>query len=156
MSIHQRIRFLLIACLVFGPWAYSAEVQANWREDFTASVSEATAAGKPVLLLFTGSDWCPPCKMMESRVFASEAFVEYANEHLVLVEADFPRRTPQEAELKERNAALAEKFGIEAFPTILLLSPSGDRILSKTVGAQYTTPDAFIGMMRKALSDSQK
>lgn len=89
---------------------------------------------------------------MESRVFSSEAFASYASDHLVLIKADFPRQ-PQDAEIKRQNQKLAETYGVEGFPTVLLLS-SGGEVLSRTVGARYTTPEGFLEMVREAVKAS--
>jgi protein disulfide-isomerase len=37
------------------------------------------------------------------------------------VELDYPRRTPQALEVKKQNNELQQAFGIQGFPTILLM-----------------------------------
>ena len=68
------------------------------------------------------------CIKLDKEVFSQEAFQNYAAEALVLVELDFPRGKDQSAKLKAQNKALAEKYGIRGFPTILILSPEGELI----------------------------
>lgn len=96
--------------------------------DFEAAQAKAAAEQKPMLLDFTGSDWCGWCIKLDKEVFSQEAFQNYAAEALVLVELDFPRGKDQSAKLKAQNKALAEKYGIRGFPTILILSPEGELI----------------------------
>jgi thiol-disulfide isomerase/thioredoxin len=144
--------FLLVLCGLASASLLSAK-EASWSEDYAASVERAKQEKKPILLLFTGSDWCPPCKAMDSKVFASEAFGSYATENLVLVKADFPRRQPLAPEVKKQNDALAQSFGVQYFPTVVLLSPSGE-VLGQTVGAKLNTPDAFLKMVREAVAKS--
>jgi protein disulfide-isomerase len=72
---------------------------ATWLTDFDAAKATAKAEGKPVLLDFTGSDWCVWCIRLDKEVFTREAFVAYADASLVLVELDFPQRKEQPKEL---------------------------------------------------------
>lgn len=152
-SIMKPIKSTLFA-LVFVICASAASLQAElseaWSEDYESSMKLAKEENKPVLLLFTGSDWCPPCQYMERNVYTTEAFEDFADEHLVLVKADFLRRTKQAPDVARQNSALAGEYGIEAFPTVFVLSPDG-KILKKSVGANPNTPDAFIAMVEAAV-----
>ena len=47
---------------------------------------------------------------------------------MILVEIDFPKKKVQSEELKVQNKALAEKYSIRGFPTVLLLSPEAELI----------------------------
>lgn len=97
-----------------------------WTMDHAAAKTTAAEAGKDLLLEFTGSDWCPPCKMLNSEVFSQEAFLTTAPEHFVLVKLDFPQdKSGLTEEIQEQNTALAEKYGIEGFPTIILSDAEG-------------------------------
>ena len=100
----------------------------GWMTDFEAAKAKAKAEGKPMLLDFTGSDWCGWCIKLDKEVFSQDAFKAYAAESLVLVELDFPNNKPISDELKAQNEALAEKYGIRGFPTIVILSPEGEKI----------------------------
>jgi thiol-disulfide isomerase/thioredoxin len=86
-----------------------------------------------VLIDFTGSDWCPPCKALHSNVLTNPEFIAFAKKHLVLVLADFPNQKPQSAELKKSNQALSERFGITGYPTVIILDANGKE-LRKDVG----------------------
>jgi protein disulfide-isomerase len=120
----------LVAIASLVPEAKAAETgdSANWLTDFAAAEAVAKASGKPLLLEFTGSDWCPPCMALNRDVFSQPAFKDYADEALVLVKLDFPRNKPQTNAVKAQNERLAEQFAIRGFPTILLLSPEGEMI----------------------------
>ncbi len=99
-----------------------------WMTDFLAALKLAGADGKAVLLNFTGSDWCPWCVKLSNEVFNQEAFVKYAKEKLVLVKVDFPRSGNQSDELKRQNHELAAKFGIQGYPTNVILNSQGVKI----------------------------
>lgn len=97
----------------------------EWTEDFPAAKAQAKASDKDLLLDFTGSDWCPPCQALDEEVFSTSAFLEQAPSDFVLVKLDFPNDVPQSEALVNQNQALASKYNIEAYPTILLADADG-------------------------------
>lgn len=124
---------------VAGSMAYAAD----WSEDYAASVSKAKAEKKYILLNFTGSDWCPPCKELEKQVYSQGKFDEYAKQNLVLVKLDFPNQRQLPKATVEQNEKLQEKFEVKGYPTAILLSPEGKRLGGFT-GYLEGGPDAFI------------
>ena len=77
------------------------------------------------MVLFTGSDWCPWCRKLEQEVLKKKEFQDWVKENAVFYTADFPRTAPQEKKLAEENQILVEKYGIEGFPTIVLIDAEG-------------------------------
>ena len=120
----------------------------TWQTDLPQALAKAKAEHKRVFLDFTGSDWCPACMALHKHVFASEDFAAFAGTNLVLVRVDFPHNLPQTDELKKANQALADKFGIEGFPTLILLDADG-KALGKTVGYDNASPQQFIEELKK-------
>ncbi|MBK7095825.1 MAG: thioredoxin family protein [Saprospiraceae bacterium] len=131
--------------------------QTNWTLNYDNSLVTAKKDHKPVLLLFTGSDWCPPCKMLEKNILASPEFEEYANKNLVLVKADFPRRPENQLSEKQRshNDNLNRKFGIRGFPTVLILDYEGNE-LNRVVGYPGTSASVFIQNIVEKTKEIQK
>ena len=119
----------------------------GWTEDFDEAGKRAKETDRPLLLNFTGSDWCPPCMRLHKEVFDAPEFKTYAAENLVLVTVDFPRRRKLPAEVKKRNESLATKYGVNSFPTIIILDPSGKE-LDRT-GYVRGGPSAFIKVVKK-------
>jgi len=97
----------------------------GWSENFADARQRSATENKPLLLDFTGSDWCGYCIRLDREVFAKEPFREFASKALVLLEVDYPRNKTQSAELVRQNAMLDKKFQIEGYPTLILLSPDG-------------------------------
>ena len=122
-----------------------------WGTDYPAALTQAASSKKPILLEFTGSDWCPPCMKLTKTVFEQPAFEDFAKENLVLVKLDFPRGKEQSADLKAANEALAKKYQVEGFPTLILLDSAGQEV-ARIVGFQLRTPEAFL----KWVQDSRK
>lgn len=119
-----------------------AYAESAWKTDFKAALAEAKAQKKVILVDFTGSDWCGWCIKLEKEVFSQDAFQQFAENELILVEIDFPRKKSQSEALKAQNEALADKYGIRGFPTILLLSNEGE-LIGKT-GYKSGGPDTYV------------
>lgn len=104
----------------------------TWLTDFGQAKAQAAAEKKFVLLVFHGSDWCPPCIELQRQVFQAPAFIAYARQVLVLVDVDFPEKPEQSAELKRANLALRAKFNVgENYPTLVLLNDDGETVFQE-------------------------
>jgi protein disulfide-isomerase len=103
----------------------STNAAAAWMTDFSKAQAQAKAEGKAVLVNFTGSDWCGWCIRLRKEVFAKPEFDEYASSRLVLVEIDFPKHKALPEATKKANQVLAGKFGVEGFPTLMVLDADG-------------------------------
>lgn len=93
----------------------------QWVTNFEQAKAQAKAQKKDLFVDFTGSDWCGWCIKLNEEVFQHAEFFEKAAEKFVFVELDYPQQKEQSEELKKQNAELQERFGIQGFPTILLL-----------------------------------
>ncbi len=102
-----------------------------WHTSMRAAMAAARAERKVILVNFTGSDWCPWCIRLHDEVFSQPPFMDYAARQLILLTVDFPRKKWQTPAQKRENADLARRYGIEAYPTILLLDPDG-RVIGQT------------------------
>jgi uncharacterized protein YyaL (SSP411 family) len=118
--------------------AFTAAAQTTpaptWNSDLTAALQQAKASQKPVLAVFSGSDWCKPCIMLKQEVFDQPEFEQFAKDKFVLARFDFPRSKknklpPTQTKTNEQAAAQLNKEG--SFPLVVLLSPEG-KVLAKT------------------------
>ena len=124
----------------------------GWLDSFTDAVAKAQKEKKPVLALFTGSDWCPPCQKLEKNILLQPAFKEFAGKYLVLLFLDYPREAKLDENLKKQNDSLAQKFSVEGYPTIHILSPDGKKSVWSTVG--YAP--LFLENLKKAVEGLDK
>lgn len=92
----------------------------TWHTDLAKVQQLSQKTGKPIFAFFTGSDWCGWCKKLQRDVFAKPEFVTWANENVVLLELDFPRRKSLPADLARQNAELQRAFAVQGYPTIWL------------------------------------
>jgi thioredoxin-related protein len=121
----------------------------KWETDFDLAKKRAKEENKSILVDFTGSDWCGWCIKLKKEVFDQPAFQEYAKKNLIMVELDFPRKTPIDEKLKEQNKKLAEEYEIRGYPTILLLNSKG-REVART-GYQEGGPEKYIEHVKELL-----
>ena len=104
--------------------------QLNWIASFETAKQMAKEENKPIMIFFTGSDWCGICKILDKDFLSSGKFKTIANEKLVLYKADFPRRTDiVSAEQKSINESLDKIYSKtrnkRAFPTIVFVNANG-------------------------------
>jgi len=118
-----------------------------WLTDFDAAKKKAASENKPLVLDFTGSDWCGWCIKLDEEVFATTTFQKYAEKNLILVKLDFPQRKTQSSEEKDQNMKLAREYGVKGYPTIIVLDSKGDKI--GQTGYVRGGPDAFIAELKK-------
>ena len=141
----MRLLIILLTCCGFT-------ISINWETDFVKAKQTAATEHKYILLNFSGSDWCGPCIRMHNEIFETADFVNYANENLVLVNADFPRQKKNQLskDLQRQNDLLAEKYNSKGtFPLTVLLTADG-KILKVWDGFQKQGTTAFISEIKKA------
>ena len=121
----------------------------HWNTDFEAAMATAKATNKPVLLVFSGSDWCAPCVKLDQQIFTTEVFKAESDRNWILVKADFPKKKAHALPevVKIQNDKLAEKYNHNGnFPFVLLLDSNG-KVLGRT-GFKNNTPEAYIAELK--------
>ncbi len=140
---------LSLVCLTFlGAMAVTA-AEAEWLEDFTKAKAAAAEKKVPILMNFTGSDWCGWCIKLEKEVFSQKAFQDYAAKDLVLMKIDFPHEVAQSDELKARNRKLADEFKVRGFPTIYLVDAEG-KVIGRS-GYKAGGPEKYVEHLKELL-----
>ena len=135
-----------------APATPATEMPAGWLTDLDAAKAAAKATNRPILAVFSGSDWCKPCIMYEQEVFAKPEFIAYAKDKLVLAHFDFPRmkkNQPAATQLKLNEAAAAQLNHEGDFPLAVVISPDG-KVLAKT-GYIAGGPAAFEAYLKKVV-----
>jgi thioredoxin-related protein len=129
----------------------------TWETDFEKAKQAAQLENRFILLNFSGSDWCGPCIKLHKEIFDSEQFLSYAQDHLVLLNADFPRLKKNQLtkEQQSKNDQLAEMYNKEGkFPLTLLLNGEG-KIVKTWDGYPHLSPQEFTDQV-KALVEIKK
>ena len=114
--------------------AQTSAAQPAWVSSLPAALAQAQASQKPVLAVFSGSDWCKPCMMLKQEVFDQPEFASFAKDKFVLARFDFPRNKKNRldaAQTKLNEDAAAQLNQAGEFPAVVLLSPAG-KVLART------------------------
>lgn len=123
------MKCLLAAALVWVALTSPIDVTAvNWNSSFETARQQASANNRPILAVFTGSDWSPACMQLKTTILNSPEFQTIAEQRLILMEVDFPRTRPMAALHLQANQQLARTYNVTAFPTVLMISASGTNI----------------------------
>jgi len=96
-----------------------------WSHDYSATLKKSKASGKPALVYFSGSNWCPFCKRLNEEIINTEEFKVFAAKNFELVNLDFPRPAPLNDKAYELNVWLMEQHGIGGFPSLLIMDGEG-------------------------------
>ncbi|MDF1667870.1 MAG: thioredoxin family protein [Planctomycetota bacterium] len=149
---------ILCAAILFGlatlPLTSPAEAaDKDWLTSIKKAKAQAKKEGKLILIEFTGSDWCPPCKMLTASVLSTPKFKTWAKKNVILLYLDFPRRKPISAEQKKHNARLQKKYGIRGYPTVVIADASGKEIGRKVGGSK--DPDGYIRLLNKIVAKAK-
>lgn len=117
LKIIKMKKVFLTLLVVLGSFAVQAQ-ELKWETDINKAISVSNKSKKPMLLFFTGSDWCGWCIRLQKEVLKTPEFATWAKKNVVLVELDYPRSKPQTDQIKAQNNGLQQTFGIQGFPTV--------------------------------------
>ena len=115
---------LVFAFLISGFVTQAQEL--NWYTDIAKATEASLNENKPMMLFFTGSDWCGWCTKLQKDVLKKDEFFIWATNNVILVELDFPKRTPQDEAIKLQNQKLMQNFSVQGFPTCWVVNPIKD------------------------------
>ncbi|MEM8507744.1 MAG: thioredoxin family protein [Bacteroidota bacterium] len=136
---------LLFGCstLVFGQ---------QWESNFDSALDRAAKEAKPILLVFSGSDWCAPCRKLDRDIWQSETFIAYASEHYILYKADFPRKQKNKLlpDIAATNAKLAERFNPKGYFPLIVLMDEKSKVYAE-MGYQRGSPQAYLDRLNSYL-----
>lgn len=142
----------VILALVFtlGFLGAHAQETLKWETDINKAIQQSAATKKPMMLFFTGSDWCGWCMKLQKEVFKTDAFTTWAKDNVILVELDFPRRKELPQEQKAQNAQISQALKVRGYPTVWFVKPvkttQGGVILNPVGNTGYVAggPEAWL------------
>ena len=111
--------------------------------DVDAALAKGKKEKKPVMVEFTGSDWCPPCIMMHKKVFSKKAFTDGASKKYILVKIDIPKA---DKALYKKNQKVLKKYKVSGVPTVLLFGDNGKEF-SRFSASQFPTVKGFLAQL---------
>lgn len=110
-------KLILVAFFLMAVTISQAQ-ELKWHTDIKEAIKISNKKKKPLMLFFTGSDWCGWCIRLQKEVLKTPEFSKWAEGNVVLVELDYPRGIEQSAAIKKQNGELQQVFGIQGFPTV--------------------------------------
>lgn len=135
MTKHNLIKTaLLVACFVFTSLEQAAaqvietsEISSGWVQTLEQAVAESESSGKPIMFVFSGSDWCSYCQRLEQEVLQTPEFESWASQNVIKVMVDFPRYHHLSADVARQNEDLRNHFAaqLRGYPTVLLVQADG-------------------------------
>lgn len=140
MKAHNKIVLMQkLACLlIFFPILLSAQGIRFEHELLLADALKKAKAENKLVFVDAYTTWCGPCKLMTSRTFPDSTVGEYFNGGFINLKIDME---------KGEGPALALRYGVEFFPTLLFLNTEG-KIAHKAVG--YHNPVEFLKLGKTA------
>lgn len=126
--------FLLFIYSSFGQPSENNSVNKNiWTTDYDEAVQLSIEENKPLLIYFTGSDWCIYCKRLKRDFLNSEKFKNRVGNDIVFYEANFPRNKGLvTSKQKKDNSFLKQKFQVRMYPTLVVVNPQQREIHRQT------------------------
>lgn len=135
--------------------ATATSTPAGFVDDMEAAKAEAIKEKKPIIAVFTGSDWCKYCIILESNVLSKPDFAPAAKKEFALLFIDNPNDKKRLSEkAKVENPKLTQAFGIRGFPTVMLLDCFGQKV--GRIGHGAANPTAFLEQARNACKANEK
>ncbi|HEY6144163.1 MAG TPA: thioredoxin family protein [Flavobacterium sp.] len=110
-------KIFITLLVVLGSFAVQAQ-ELKWETDINQAMKISNKTKKPLLLFFTGSDWCGWCIRLQKEVLKTPEFAKWANSNVVLVELDFPRAATQSDAIKMQNNGMQQAFQVQGYPTV--------------------------------------
>lgn len=103
--------------------------QIEWFQDYSTALNKAKESSKPVLILFTGTAWCPACIKLEREVLRNNYFIQSIAPEFVFLKAEFP-----DSSLNGMNRSpykqLLDNYQVDTFPTMVIVDSTGKKLFS--------------------------
>ncbi len=135
------IKYAVFAAIVIAAYFINVEVQTRLgqsvleemtleRHSLPEALAQAKAENKLVLADMSAI-WCPTCRSLDKHLFSNPEVQAKINERYVFARIEYE---------SEEGEAFMKKYDVHSFPTLLVLSPSGERIKELPI---TTFPEEF-------------
>lgn len=129
--------------------------KAEWLTDVAQAQATAAKENKLILALFTGSDWCPPCKSFEAEVAHDEQFAGIFAGSFVFFKNDWLRNTPQSPSVAAEVDRLRRKYRVTRYPTLRILNADGE-VLDNVDWTEVAGGGTLKEIMIEAIDNARK
>lgn len=141
-----------LVTLILLVLAVSMQAQ-EWQNSFSEAIAKANTEDKPIVLVFSGSDWCAPCIRLKKHIFDSAEFKDYAKDHYVLYNADFPRKKQNQLpeDKMSVNKSLIEKYNPKGYFPMVVVLDKNEHVLGETGFVARTIPEKYLKKLNSFL-----
>lgn len=122
----QRIALAILSSLIFAESSYPCDSSDD--TDFRRSVEISRKTNRPLLLAFLGTDWSLTSLKLDREVFDQAAFADDSKYNFLLCKIHFYQTQERAPDIVAQNEQLAEKYRVQEFPTVIVLSPRGEEL----------------------------
>lgn len=117
------MRQYILICLLFCFCSGLEAVQ--WQTNYQGALEQSKSSGKPIVLFFTGSDWCGWCTRLEDESLSTKEFSNAAGDKFIFVKLDYPLYTTIDPKISSQNKELRKKYDIRSFPSLIVIDADG-------------------------------
>jgi len=103
----------------------------EWQTNYNNALAQAKQKSLPVVLFFTGSDWCTWCNKIENEALDTPEFAQAADGKFIFVKLDYPMYKKLDGQTTQQNNSLKQKYDIKGYPTVIIID-SNERVLGST------------------------
>lgn len=135
LNIKQIMKKLILLLFTTASFtSFSQNIDKDWNTNISTAIEKSQKTEKPLMLFFTGSDWCGWCKRLVKEVYKTPEFKNWAQDNVILLELDFNRSFQQKIKRSQQGKAtltqnenmiieLSQMFGVRGYPTIWFVNP---------------------------------
>ena len=138
----------------------SSAKRGPWEDSETIAKLRSVREGKPLLIWFTDSMSSPMCKALTQELFSTNDFGSWASEKLVRLrvdanvkisdpDLDLGSSEDRRVTVRNYNAALKKRYKVMGYPSLILLSPSGE-VVGRYRGYKRGEADFLWGQIKHA------
>ena len=121
----------------------NASAEIKWEKDLATAKKKAKEKNVPIMIdVYT--DWCTWCKELDKNTYSHKDVIDVAKKMVSI------KLNP---ETSEEGAEIAQRYGVQGFPTILFISADG--FILENVGG-YVEGEKFVPYMKNAIDKSIK
>ncbi len=125
-----------------------------WLVNMNNAQAQSVKDKKPILVYFTSGDTCRLCGQLETDIFSTSMFKEWAEKKVVLFKVDLSTVNQLPEGSQEQNAAMARSLKVATYPTFWMLSVTHEvengRFKIKPIGytGYHPSPEKLIGALQ--------
>lgn len=123
------VTMFMTTMFMFIAFQLPAQTSDLWCETYSDSIKQANEKNKPLLILFTGTAWCPACMKLERDVLNKPEFAKGVGDKFIFYKAEFNEPTPQGI-ANSPDKFLMDRYQVDKFPTMVVVNGNGQLLFT--------------------------